>query len=84
MYHGKHPLRTLLYPTARTHTGGTAEPVHGHLQGILLQAAMELGHISGAQSSYVSQPADSRGNSVPQIAQVADRASRDFPSTHTA
>lgn len=57
---------------------------HSHLQGILLQAAIELSHISGARSSYVSQPADGRGNSVPQIVQVADRAFGDFPSTHTA
>lgn len=84
MCHGKHPLHALLCPVARMHVDGTIQPMHNHLQGILLQAAMKLGHISGAQSSYVSQPADGRGNSVPQIAQVADRPSRDFPSTHTA
>ena len=84
MCHGKHPLHALLCSIAGMHIGGTAEPAHSHLQGILLQAAVELGHISGARSSYVSQPADGRGNSVPQIAQVADRASRDFPSPHTA
>lgn len=46
--------------------------------------AMELGRVTSARSSYISQPADGRGNSVPPIAQVAARASREFPSTHTA
>jgi len=81
---GSRPLRAHLCPVARMHIGGPAEPTRGHPRETPLQAATELGRISGARSSCVSQPADGRGNSVPQIAQVADRASRDFPSTQTA
>lgn len=81
MCHGKHPLRALLCPVARMHMRGTAEPALDHPQGILLQAATEPRRISGAWSSCISQPADGRGNSVPQ---VADTAPRGLPSTHTA